>query len=146
MKRHLPDVNVLLALIWPRHKSHVAAAKWFMDSGRQAWATNVLTQLGVLRLLTNPAVSQSAVSAATAVQFLVEATNDPGHQFWPIGHEVSSELVMIAPNIRGHQQWTDAVLLWHAAQQDGTLTTFDLGVREMATGKLRNHLLVLKDH
>ncbi|HUY14198.1 MAG TPA: hypothetical protein VMX16_11300 [Terriglobia bacterium] len=54
MNRHLPDVNVLLALVWPRHESHAAAHAWFAKSGQQAWATNALTQLGVLRLPTPP--------------------------------------------------------------------------------------------
>jgi len=56
MIRHLVDVDVFLALVWPRHESHAAAHAWFAKSGRRAWATNALTQLGVLRLLTNPVI------------------------------------------------------------------------------------------
>ncbi len=33
MNRHLLDVNVLLALVWPRHESHDAAHAWFAKSG-----------------------------------------------------------------------------------------------------------------
>jgi predicted nucleic acid-binding protein len=70
MNRHLLDVNVLLALVWPRHESHAAAHAWFAKSGHKAWATSPLTQLGVLRLLTNPAVTQGTVSAAAALEAL----------------------------------------------------------------------------
>jgi predicted nucleic acid-binding protein len=31
----LPVVNVLLALLWPRHQSHVAAHAWFAKSAEQ---------------------------------------------------------------------------------------------------------------
>ena len=63
MSRYLLDVNVLLALLWPPFESHEAAHAWFVKSGRHAWATNPLTQLGVVRLLTNPSVMRGAVGA-----------------------------------------------------------------------------------
>src|SRR5712692_390152 len=119
MSRHLLDVNVLLALVWPRHESHTTAHAWFAKSGRRSWATNPLTQLGVLRLLTNPAVTQGAVSAATALEVLMEATGHSGHEFWPLNHEMTGGLKAIVGRMRGHQQWTDAVLLWHANDRDG---------------------------
>jgi hypothetical protein len=46
MKRHLPDANVLLALVWPRHESHATAHDWFAKASGYAWATSPLTQLG----------------------------------------------------------------------------------------------------
>jgi predicted nucleic acid-binding protein len=65
MNRDLPDVNVLLALVWPRHESHAATHAWFAKSGQHAWATNVLTQRGVLRLaiVAKPALEGAAVRA-----------------------------------------------------------------------------------
>ena len=89
MNRHLLDVNVLLALVWPRHESHDAAHSWFAKSGHKAWATSPLTQLGVLRLLTNPAVTQGAVSAASALEAVNEATRHEGHEFWPLDREMT---------------------------------------------------------
>jgi toxin-antitoxin system PIN domain toxin len=144
MNRHLPDVNVLLALLWPRHQSHAAAHAWFAKSGQRAWATNVLTQLGVLRLLTNPAVTQGAVSAATALGVLSEATTHAGHEFWTLDQEIPACLKPLAANVRGHQQWTDALLLWQAMERDGILVTFDAGIKALATGDLGGHLLLLK--
>jgi uncharacterized protein len=144
MNRHLPDVNVLLALVWPRHESHAAAHEWFQKFGRHAWATNALTQLGVLRLLTNPAVTQGAVSAATALRVVREATQHAGHEYWPLDREILSGLELIAPRLTGHRQWTDAMLLGLARKRDGIFVTFDSGVKELAVAELKNCLLVLK--
>lgn len=144
MNRHLPDVNVLLALVWPRHESHAAAHTWFAKSGQQAWATNSLTQVGVLRLLTNPAVTQGAVSAATALSVLSEAISHAGHEFWPLDREVPAALKPLAGKVRGHQQWTDALLLWHAMERHGVLVTFDSGVKELAGGEGSGPILLLK--
>lgn len=58
MSRQLVDVNVLLALLWPRHEGHLAAHAWFAKSGHRAWATNPLVEVGVLCLLTSPSVTQ----------------------------------------------------------------------------------------
>jgi|SRR5579871_2438082 len=143
MSRHLPDVNVLLALVWARHQAHAAAHAWFSRSGRRGWATNPLTQLGVLRLLTNPAVTQGAVSAATALSVLTEIMQHPGHEFWPLDREPAAALASAAGVLRGHRQWTDALLLWHAASRDGVLVTFDTGIGQIVTGSWQSHLLFL---
>ncbi|MGD0497719.1 MAG: TA system VapC family ribonuclease toxin [Bryobacteraceae bacterium] len=144
MRRQLADVNVLLALVWPRHEGHAAAHAWFAKSGRRGWATNALTEIGLLRLLTNPAVTQGAVSAAAALEVLREATTHPGHEFWPLDRELPAGLKTVAGRIQGHRQWTDALLLQHAAQRDGILVTFDSGVKELAAGDLGGRVLVLK--
>ena len=144
MKRHLVDVNVLLALIWPRHESHAAAHDWFAKSGCRAWATNPLTQLGVLRLLTNPAVTRGAVSAATALEVLSEATSHAGHEFWPLHRELPASLKRVAHRVSGHRQWPDALLLWHAMARNGVLVTFDSGVKELAAREWSSHVLLLK--
>ncbi len=144
MNRHLPDVNVLLALVWPRHEGHASAHGWFAKSGQQAWATNALTQLGVLRLLTNPAVTQGAVSATTALGILSEATSHAGHDFWPLDREVPTALKPMAGRVRGHQQWTDAVLLGQAIERRGVLVTFDSGVKQLAAGDSSGHVLLLR--
>lgn len=144
MSRYLLDINVLLALIWPRHEGHRAAHAWFARSGQRAWATNSLTQLGVLRLLTNPAVAKSAVSAATALDVLGEAVRHRGHEFWPLHGDMTAGLRGFGRRLRGHRQWTDAVLLWQAAERGGVLVSFDSGVKELAEGELAGRLLVLQ--
>lgn len=144
MNRQLMDVNVLLALLWPRHESHSAAHAWFAKSGHRAWATNPLVQLGVLRLLTNPAVTHGAVSSVTALQVLSEATSQSGHEFWPLDREMPASLASLAGRVKGHRQWTDAVLLWQARSHDGVLVTFDSGVKQLAASEFGSHVLLLK--
>ena len=146
MNRHLPDVNVLLALLWPRHENHDAAHTWFAKAGQRAWATNIVTQLGVLRLLTNPAITQGAVSAAAALRVLSGATSHAGHEFWPLDYKTPDGLKFMAARVRGHQQWTDALLLWQAMEHGSVFVTFDSGVNELAAGDLKAHLLLLKSH
>jgi toxin-antitoxin system PIN domain toxin len=144
MSRQLADVNVLLALLWPRHESHTAAHAWFAKSGHRAWATNALTQLGVLRLLTNPAVTQGVVSTGTALRVMSEATSHAGHEFWPLDREPTASLKLLAGRVRGHQQWTDALLLRQSADHDGVLVTFDSGVKELAAAEFSDRVLLLK--
>lgn len=144
MRRHLLDVNVLLALIWPHHEGHAAAHAWFVKTGRKAWATSPLTQLGVLRLLTNPAVTKRAVSAVTALEVVHEAMRHEGHDFWPLDRAVVSDLITVAARVHGHRQWTDAVLLSQATKRDGVLVTFDSGITHLAGREFSHRVLFLK--
>lgn len=144
MKRYLLDVNVLLAIIWPPHEGHATAQAWFAKSGQHAWATNVLTQLGVLRLLTNPVVTQTMVTGSGAWALLRESTAHPGHELWPLDQEISGGFEFLASRVWGYRQWTDAILLWQAKERGGVFVTFDSGVKELAKGELKDHLLHLK--
>jgi toxin-antitoxin system PIN domain toxin len=145
MNCHLLDVNVLFSLVWPRHESHLTAHAWFAESGRHAWATNPLTQLGVLRLLTNPGATQGAVSAASALAVLEDAIGHDGHEFWPLDREFASALKSAAGRVQGHRQWTDVALLWQASERDGVLVTFDSGMKQLAGRELRASVLLLKE-
>ena len=51
-----PDVNVWLALTHSRHVHHGVAALWFASAGDSSLFFCRFTQLGLLRLLTNPQV------------------------------------------------------------------------------------------
>ncbi len=144
MSGFLLDVNVLLALSWRHHEAYGAAHTWLSGIGERPWASNAITQLGLVRLLTNPSVIRPGVSAAGAIDALVEVLDHPGHQFWSLDDNLQADLLPLAPRIRGHHAWTDALLLAQAARRGGVLVTFDAGVKALATGKLANHLLVLK--
>lgn len=49
----------------------------------------------------------------------------------------------VARRLKGHQQWTGAVLLCHATQRDGVLVTFDAGGRELAGREFERRVLLL---
>ena len=144
MSRYLLDVNVLFALTRPGHEGYVAAHAWLEKSRRQGWATNPLTELRVLRLLTNRAVTQGVVSATTALAVVTEFTRTEGHEFWPLDREIAACLKPISATLRGHRQWTDAMLLWHAKERGGVLVTFDSGVKALAGRDFAAHVLVLR--
>jgi toxin-antitoxin system PIN domain toxin len=141
---HLLDVNALLALLWPRHESHSSAQAWFAKTGHRGWATNLITQLGVVRLLTTPAVTQGAVNPSTALQVLNQATRHSGHAFWPLDRQLADSLSGFASRLQGHRQWSDAVLLSQVIARQAVLVTFDSGVKELVTRELARSILLLK--
>ena len=53
---YLPDTNVWLALTFEAHSHHSSARSWFESIAEDIVAFCRLTQLGFLRLATNPAV------------------------------------------------------------------------------------------
>jgi toxin-antitoxin system PIN domain toxin len=144
MSAQLADVNVLLALLWPRHVHHVAAQTWFASQGHRGWATNPVTQLGVIRLLTNPAVTKGAVNGRTALSTLALATGHPKHQFWPLDQPVTSLLAGAGSSVTDYRQWTDLVLLHLAVERKGKLITFDAGLASAADKESRASLVILK--
>jgi toxin-antitoxin system PIN domain toxin len=144
MSRQLADVNVLLALLWPRHVHHAAAQAWFAAQGHRSWATNSIVQLGVLRLLTNPSITRGAVNASTAIEVVADATRHPNHEFWPLDRPVTAMLSGSAGDPAGHRQWTDLLLLRQAAERRGKLVTFDAALAALADKESRAHLLVLQ--
>jgi len=128
MTAYLLGVNVLLALSWPGHKSHVAAQKWFGRNAAKGWATCPLVEAGFVRILSNPAFSSHAVSPSEAVHALEASTKHPAHQFWPDDIPVAGGLAKLRSRVVGHQQVTDAYLLTLAIHHRGKLATMDRGL------------------
>ena len=57
----LPDINVWIALAYSRHTQHIPATKYIATVQADSAALCRLSQVGMLRLLTNPAVMGSDV-------------------------------------------------------------------------------------
>ena len=111
MTTALLDVNVLTALFWPSHEHHEAAHRWFTARRSAAWATCVLTQLGLVRIVSNPAFSRDALSPAQAIALLAENLAHPHHEFWAENLEVPGAVKSVEPQLQGYRQLTDAYLL-----------------------------------
>ncbi len=125
----LLDVNVLLAIAWPNHQFHVAA-KRRLEPARQRWATCALTQLGFIRLSSNPAAVITAKTPAEAARLLAVMVRDPLHVYLKSLHAPSEEsCIRMFENILGSQQVTDAYLLSLARQHKARLLTFDARLR-----------------
>lgn len=132
MTTSLLDVNVLIALLWPAHEHHDAAHRWFAARGRARWATCPLTQMAFVRIVSNPAFSEDALSPVEALALLARNMAHPGHEFWPDDLDLMRALGPSAARLQGHRQLTDAYLLGLARRRGRALASFDLGLRELA--------------
>jgi uncharacterized protein len=125
----LLDVNVLLALAWPNHQFH-AAATGRLESGRDRWATCALTQLGFIRLSSNPAVVSGHKSPATAASLLKAMIQDSQHIY--LESLTSPVEVNLFAKILGSKQVTDVYLMDLARRHAATFVTFDARLKHAA--------------
>jgi uncharacterized protein len=124
-----PDVNVWLALVVAEHTHSGAAQNWAQQATSDWIVLNRITQMGLLRMLTNSSVmGRDALTGAAAwlvADELLERENirlvkepDGLERNWrdltPKGR--------ISPNF-----WTDAYLAAFARTTGFTLVTFDRG-------------------
>ena len=143
MKAALLDINILTALFWPTHEHHEAAHRWFGRRGSGPWATCPLTQLGFVRIVSNPAFSPDALSPGEALDLLGQNLAHPDHQFWTDGLEVPSAIKGMEARLHGHKQLTDAYLLVLANRRKGVLATFDRGLRTLAADTLQDSVEIV---
>lgn len=130
----LLDVNVLLAIAWPNHQFHAAAIAAL--SSRNRWATCALTQLGFIRLSSNPAAIPTARSPREAAGLLARLVADSMHVYLDVLPAPASEDWRDAfAALLGHRQVTDAYLLRLAATNNAVLVTFDHRLENAAAGK-----------
>ena len=131
----LLDVNVLLALAWPNHQFHRTATRR-LERSSQRWATCALTQLGFLRLSSNPAAVSPPKSPAAAALLLSEMTQDPSHVYLDsLPPPVSPGRLPGWKWVLGHRQVTDAYLLDLAEQSGAVLLTFDTRLKALASAE-----------
>ena len=62
--KHLLDVSVLIALLWPQHSDHAKAKAWY--SGKKVVLCPI-TELGFIRVSTSPAFAASMADARRAL-------------------------------------------------------------------------------
>ena len=137
MKTALLDINILTALLWPTHEHHDAAHRWFGARADAPWATCSLTQLGLVRIVSNPVFSRDALSPMDALALLGENLAHPGHEFWTGSLQVPSAVKGMEGRLQGNRQLTDAYLLALAHRRKGVLATFDRGLHTLAGDRFR---------
>lgn len=127
----LADANVWLALTFSDHVHHGAAQKWFDAQADGSCAFCRVTQLALLRNLTNSTIMgrfvQSQRDAWNAFDRLM---NDPRVQYLeePASLEVAFRLLTQSTS-PSHAVWTDAYLAAFARKSQAQLVTFDSGFR-----------------
>ncbi len=129
---YLLDVNVLVALAWPAHVHHRAAHVWWAGKSRARWATCAVTQLGFVRVSSNPAFSPDALSPTQALEALEASTSHASHEFLAELPEAAGLSPALRAALKGHQQVTDAYLLALSARHKARLVTFDAGIASLA--------------
>jgi len=128
----LLDVNVLLALAWPNHQFHRAARQRLESSGAR-WATCALTQLGFIRLSSNPSVVGVVKSPSESARLLSAMVSDARHVYLnSLPEPASAQVVGAFRSLLGGRQVTDAYLLYLAGQNRATLLTFDSRLAALA--------------
>ena len=142
----LLDVNVLVAFLWPPHLHHRAARSWFVQAQPRGWATCPITEIGCIRVLAQPAISQGRLNVWSATALFREFAEDDRHLFWPDDLSASDpSLAATLPHLQGPGQLTDRYLLALAAAHGGTFATFDRSVGSglPPSSELLNHLEIV---
>ena len=136
----LLDVNVLLAIAWPNHQFHRSAIAALSSQNR--WATCALTQLGFIRLSSNPAVVGTAKSPQEVTDLLARLIADSLHIYLDsLPAPASEEWRGAFAELLGHRQVTDAYLVRLAAANNAVLVTFDKRLASVARDRSKVTIL-----
>jgi len=135
----LPDVNLWIALTSNRHIHHALATPWLESLADTRIALCRITELGLLRLLTNQHVmGQDVLTPRRAwrvydqwrmdprVDFLVEPSGF-GERWRELGEKI----------VGGPNAWTDAYLAAFALATDATIVTLDRKLSTLGAAKVQ---------
>ncbi|MCC7043271.1 MAG: PIN domain-containing protein [Acidobacteria bacterium] len=124
----LLDVNVWLAAAWGRHVHH-RRAKQFVDASDGELAFCRVTEMALLRLVTNPAVTGKDVrTRRQAWDLLLALQADPRVRFLAEPRGLAPIWITLSKRDDGsHLLWTDDYLAAFAQAADIELVTLDRG-------------------
>jgi toxin-antitoxin system PIN domain toxin len=133
MTSFFPDLNVWLALSVGGHGHSVAAWSWMNLLPRQSRIIFCrYTQIGLLRLLTNPAVmGEQTLTLRKAWGIYDRWLSDPRVDFYPEPRDVDAEFRRVSEPFgdKPASKWIgDGWLLASANGLQSTLVTFDKGL------------------
>jgi uncharacterized protein len=134
----LPDVNIWIALAAEGHVHHEPARGWFAAQPNASVAFCRITQMGLLRLLTNSNVMGRAPrSVVQAWETFAQLRADRRLVFAaePDGVESAWRRLMTQAGV-GPSSWTDAYLAAFAEAHSYSLVTFDAGFERWPALKL----------
>lgn len=122
---YLLDVNVLIALLDPRHIFHDAVQDWFARETGATWATCPITQNGFVRVVSGKKYQPAGVSIPDASAALSRLAGRPDHVFWPDDVSLFNSPLLNAAGLVKSDQITDVYLLAMAVSRGGKLATTD---------------------
>lgn len=135
-----PDINVWLALTLDQHVRRAPAVGWLNGLGREDRVFfSRFTQMGLLRLLTTPAVAGAGcLSQAGAWRAYDLWRTDPRIQLLPEPPGLEARFRTLSDARRpAAKQWADAYLAAFAAAAGAVLVTFDRALGARAVQALR---------
>jgi hypothetical protein len=122
----LVDVGVWLAAVWGRHLHYPAASGWLNQQADDLVFCRV-TQMGLLRLLSNPAImGDDSVDRSQAWRLFDQLWSDERVQWADEPDELDAVWRAIsARDDKSHKLWTDDYLAAFAQAGGLTLATLD---------------------
>ena len=144
--RYLLDVNVLIALIDPRHPAHNRVHAWYGEHPGGI-ALCPLVENGAARIMSQAAYAQNESSFTVSnllavIGKLKTMANDC--EFWGDTVSMTDTELFDHTKLLSHRQITDSYLLGLALAHGGALVTVDQNiVRSSVRRAQKMHLLVL---
>jgi len=125
----LPDINVWVALASARHIHNQVAARWFDGIGDGQAVFCRITQMGLLRLLTNSLVMGSDTARPSEAWKVYQVlASDPRAHFSPEPPGLEPVWQRLTRNTKvGQSRWTDTYLQAFAQLRELSVVTFDRG-------------------
>jgi toxin-antitoxin system PIN domain toxin len=127
---YFPDVNIWVALVVGEHSHARRAQAWAEEAERDWIVLSRVTQMSLLRLLTNPHVmGADVVNGRGAWDIIDDLLRRQNIRFVPEPDDVEGAWRALTPAGRiGANEWTDAYLAAFARTTGFTLVTFDRGL------------------
>jgi len=134
---------MLLALFQPDHVHHSPAHQWWSENRAKGWASCPLTQIGFVRIASQPRYPKP-MRVSEAIVLLFDEVAATNHVFWPDDISLLDEGLIERTRILGPKQLTDIYLLALAVKHGGRLVTFDRAIPIAAVrGARPEHLVVI---
>jgi len=127
----LVDVGVWLAATWGRHVHHLVAKQWFDEQSDDLLLCRV-TQMSLLRLISNPAIMGDDVVTRSGAWRVVDQFWSDNRVLWAEEPD-NLEAVFRAISARtdtSHKLWTDDYLAAFAQANGAVLATLDTRLKD----------------
>jgi toxin-antitoxin system PIN domain toxin len=127
----LPDVNVWLALVSGGHEHHTASREWFDSASERGAVFCRVTQMGLLRLITNDKVMGSEVLGQRQAWSVYDSLcSDSRAAFDDEPPELEKSFrILTASSFPKTKSWTDAYLAAFATRRNFRVVSFDRGFK-----------------
>lgn len=132
MKRFLPDVNTLLALLDPMHVHHEAAHHWYASQSPLRIMLCSHVENGVIRVASQPKYPNCLGTGARVRQALANFTRQVQAESCATEVSLLDDGILLEPELLTPARVTDLYLLALAAANGIRLATFDQRIPSQA--------------